>query len=121
MRDLHISRSFVAFTLFSTILVAINNANASEHQQVHIALGTDETEMVITWATIESIDDHGVVNFGTSSDNLTDSATAITTYFEDDDAYWYNYRALLTGLKPSTTYCKNTLVTFIKYYLSKKI
>ena len=121
MLTLYHYHTFVAIIWLLTIF-SINDASEKQHQQVHIALGTDETEMVITWATIHHIDDDGVVEFGTSPEDLTKSVTAITTHFRHSKTSFYNYRALLTGFKPSTLYCMYlSNLSNVSYILTKNI
>ncbi|XP_017463684.1 PREDICTED: acid phosphatase type 7-like, partial [Rhagoletis zephyria] len=92
-------------TLILAALLALATGKASNsHEQVHIALGTDETEMVVTWATMHHITDTGTVEYGLQAGNLSQQAAAEVSHFAKDGASFYTYRALLTHLKPATQY-----------------
>ena len=65
----------------------------------------DETEIVVTWATVHHIDDIGQVEYGPGLNNLTNQINAQVTHF-NHGVNLYTYRALLTQLKPDTRYCE---------------
>ena len=69
-------------------------------------LAADETEMVVTWATVHHISDTGTVQYGLQAGNLSQQAAAEVSHFAKDGASFYTYRALLTHLKPATQYCR---------------
>ena len=73
----------------------------------------DETEMIVTWVTINHIDDAPMVKFGFNENNLTLLAKAETSHFQMDGTSFYTHRGLLTELKPAAQYCKY-IVSFIK-------
>lgn len=78
------------------------------HQQLHLSLGSDATEMIITWATLEYAAET-VVEYGRTSSHLTQKAMASQTEFHRN-ATLYTHRALMTGLLPDTVYCKFVLL-----------
>lgn len=65
----------------------------------------NETEMLITWVTIKPLPpgDRALVLFGLDEDKLENAVEGGAYPFQ---SHFITYRALLTGLKPETKYCK---------------
>ena len=82
--------------------------NNNVHQQVHLSLGVDATEMIVTWATLKHCKG-SFVEFGHSSSKLEHKVTASEVEF-NRNASFFTHRALMTGLKPDTVYCKFHLI-----------
>ena len=65
--------------------------------------------MVVTWVTLHHVDGHTFVKYGRHEHDLNHKATAEVSKFVDDSKKYstkfYNYRALMTDLKPNTKYC----------------
>lgn len=64
--------------------------------------------MLVTWVTLQPLQDTPLVEFGLDQAKLTANVTAESTYFQQDSANFTTHRALLTQLKPVTKYCKCT-------------
>lgn len=62
--------------------------------------------MVVTWATLAAIPDVAHVEYGSAQTDLQQQAKAEVQHFKDDLTELFTFRALLTGLKPATKYCK---------------
>ncbi|KAI2803400.1 Acid phosphatase type 7 [Blomia tropicalis] len=91
-------------SILAVCLLALSVNAKNVHEQIHLALGTDETEMVVTWTTVHAISDACHVEFGLHHEKLTNTTKAATTHFKHDGANFYTHRSLLTGLKPATKY-----------------
>ncbi|KAH9517603.1 Acid phosphatase type 7 [Dermatophagoides farinae] len=76
-------------------------------EQVHISLGTNATEMIVTWTEPQKhtdIDIDAVVYYGRASSSFDQAAIAKSEYFKDDETKYTTFRALLTGLESDTQY-----------------
>nr|XP_027200644.1 acid phosphatase type 7-like isoform X1 [Dermatophagoides pteronyssinus] len=77
-------------------------------KQVHISLGTDETEMIVTWIKPNKHYYHSRFNasvyYGKSKTSLNQTVKAKSKYFKDGKTRYTTFRALMTKLKPGTKY-----------------
>ncbi|XP_027200750.2 acid phosphatase type 7-like [Dermatophagoides pteronyssinus] len=92
---------FVLIVFFCTISIVYGI------EQVHIALGSNETEIIVTWTEPHKHDDKtsdAVVYYGQAKSSFDQKVKAISEYFKDDKTKYTTYRALLTGLLPGTEY-----------------
>ena len=62
--------------------------------------------MVVTWVTEGKVHDSAKVEFGKSHSDLKHHVKAEETHVQEEQTEFHTFRALLTGLKPDTTYCK---------------
>lgn len=90
------------------LLALLHCGHGSHHnhtpQQIHLSLGYDETEMIVTWVTLKEISDKGHVEYGLEKKHLTNNAKAEVTHFKEDKTEFYTYRAVMTGLTPGVQY-----------------
>ena len=77
--------------------------------QVHISFGTNFSEMIVTWHTLQPIHDDAYVLYGLEEDQLTSRAKAEVSYYAKISLY--TYRALMINLEPLTRYCKQTILS----------
>ena len=80
---------------------------------VHLSLGKDPTEMMVTWLTFDFITSPPVVEYGLAEGRPTFpfSATGWTTKFQDggsEQRVMYIHRVLLEGLMPDSPYYYHT-------------
>lgn len=78
-------------------------------QQVHLSLGKDATEMMVTWLTMDAITSKPVVEYGVLESPLPYpfSSSGMTTKFTDggsEKRVMFIHRVLLQGLTPATGY-----------------
>nr|XP_027200581.1 acid phosphatase type 7-like [Dermatophagoides pteronyssinus] len=79
-------------------------------EQIHLSLGTNETEMIVTWTIPEQtcpLQQQNAKVFYSRNNNSTkqlQSSIAEMESFKDLDIKYCTYRALLNLLKPNTTY-----------------
>ncbi|OTF81601.1 hypothetical protein BLA29_010035, partial [Euroglyphus maynei] len=79
--------------------------NGSTIEQIHLSLGSNETEMIVTWTIPEQISlQKGRVFYGMNSTRQSESVMAEIEIFKNYKTEYCTYRALLTMLKPNTTY-----------------
>lgn len=70
--------------------------------------------MLVTWVTLQPLQNTSFVEFGLDKAKLASNATAESFYFQQGIANFTTHRALLTQLKPVTKYCKCTFYYFTK-------
>ncbi|XP_068242624.1 acid phosphatase type 7-like [Palaemon carinicauda] len=91
--------------LISTVGVGLTNALGDfQPQQVHISLGENNTDIMVTWVT-SSPTNNSVVEYGTS--NLALRATGNATLFTDGGSLqrqMWMHRVKLPNLTPGTRY-----------------
>jgi phosphodiesterase/alkaline phosphatase D-like protein len=74
-------------------------------EQIHLSLGEDATEMIITWVTQTKPKFRSTVAYGREGDEGMEEKTGYWTKFKSGYAHWiYVHRVLLQGLLPGTRY-----------------
>ncbi|MGJ2272365.1 fibronectin type III domain-containing protein, partial [Salmonella enterica subsp. enterica serovar Paratyphi A] len=88
-----------------TISIGFTNAVGDfQPEQVHLSIGENNTDIVVTWVT-PSPPNSSVVEYGTN--NLALRATGNATLFTDGGSLkrqWWMHRVRLTNLTPDTRY-----------------
>jgi hypothetical protein len=85
------------------LIIALNCYIAyGKPEQIHLSLGANPTEMVVTWTTFTKAKS-STVNYNKIGGQMH-SAETVTTHFLDKDYEAYIHRALLTGLEPGLSY-----------------
>lgn len=75
----------------------------SPPEQIHLSLSSnDHSVMGVSWTTLEGVD--SVVRFGLSADSLDSSESGTTLTYTEAGWIGVIHRAVMTGLKPATTY-----------------
>jgi hypothetical protein len=101
--------------IFTIILFLLNalqclSINSLQPQQIHLSLGANPIEMIITWTTVDK--SQQLVNYNKIGGDVH-TVTAVSTHFSDSNGYdVYIHRAKLTNLEPGSYYeykCGNTL------------
>lgn len=96
---------FVSILICSFLFLAPSWAEQHTIEQVHLSLGTDVTEMVVTWTIPKKdVKDKGYVHYGTESSKFDHKVNAEVQHFSDSKAHYSTFRALLTGLQPGHVY-----------------
>lgn len=91
------------FIQLSIAVIGIQSALAINPEQIHLALGETVLEISVTWSTHKPT--KGSLVQLKEGDEWKTMANGTSTYFDPDhNNPQYIHKALLTGLKPETTY-----------------
>jgi hypothetical protein len=85
------------------LMIALNCVSIyAKPEQIHLSLGANPTEMVVTWTTFTK-PKVSTVKYNKIGGQVH-TANAETTYFDDTEYKAYIHRAKLTGLEPGISY-----------------
>lgn len=90
--------------LLSLVLCHLVFSEGIKHEQVHLSGGSDESEIIVTWVTLQPLQDSPIVEFGFDKTQLTSNVRAESSHFEQSGANFTTHRALIAHLKPVTKY-----------------
>ena len=100
------------FLLLSFVTSPVQGVLDQQPQQVHLSLGKDETEMMVTWLTVDAITVRPVVEYGLAEGMTGPPSFPFTTSgwsnkFIDggsEQRVMYIHRVRLEGLTPGAGY-----------------
>ena len=101
--------SLWSLVLSVVLLPSIQCVPDVQPQQVHLSLGKDATEMMVTWLTVDAMDTRPVVEYGPidSHPSFPLTASGWSSQFVDggsEQRVMYIHRVLLEGLSPAGGY-----------------
>ena len=82
--------------------MVLRRSESSSPEQIHIAFGNDESEMTVSWASNDT--EVAFVSYGIDKNELSMSKNGTTQTYNAGGWKGYLHHAMMSGLKPSTTY-----------------
>lgn len=111
--DRFMMTTFPLIVVVFSVLRVISAVLDQQPQHVHLSLGKDATEMMVTWLTFDAVSSAPIVEYGVAEGPPTFpfAATGWTTKFTDggsEKRVMYIHRVLLQGMTPDTDYYYHT-------------
>ena len=101
------SNQMIVFAFF-LLLPLVCCAKSADNQQLHLSLGADVTQMMVTWVTESRLPSTSLVLFSKVSDRNTGMTHTVsgnwTTFKAGGGRRQFVHRVLLTGLQPNSVY-----------------
>ncbi|KAI1284906.1 Purple acid phosphatase 21 [Halotydeus destructor] len=99
---------FTPLLIVFALTICAHGYSDVQPQQVHLSLGGNPTEMMVTWVTMDATVGNATVEFGESSEfGFSESRTGSSSKFTDggsEKRSMYIHRVLLDGLVPGDRY-----------------